>query len=159
MTSLCFRVAEPKPFAVTGDVGSLVSSSIGLALRLGAGAFVTGWNPELKLSPPSDGDYALSVGPFHFSDTSDVMKGKCPRPTGKITVYEFDSSPFCRKVRDACTLLDLEVIYKPCPGAASGFSEELFAATGRRTVPYLIDEGRKWFTSNSSNCCRIVFFF
>ena len=33
---------------------------------------------------------------------------------------------------------------RPCPGALPGgkYSDELFARTGRRTVPYLIDEGK-----------------
>lgn len=44
-------------------------------------------------------------------------------------------------MREACSVLDLEVTYKPCPGARAGFSDELFAKTGRRTVPYLEDNG------------------
>lgn len=36
-------------------------------------------------------------------------------------------------------MLDLDVTCKPCPGARAGFSDELFAKTGRRTVPYLED--------------------
>ena len=36
-------------------------------------------------------------------------------------------------------LLDLTVLYKPCPGAKAGFSDEQFAKAGKRTVPYLED--------------------
>ena len=60
-----------------------------------------------------------------------------------LILYEFDSSPFCRKVRDACTVLDLEVDVRPCPGALEGghFSDEHLKLHGKRTVPYLTDEG------------------
>jgi glutathione S-transferase len=56
-------------------------------------------------------------------------------------IYEYDASPFCRKVRDACAVLDLTVDFRPCPGARAGFSDELFELTGRRTVPFMVDEG------------------
>uniref|UniRef100_A0A7S1YEL3 GST N-terminal domain-containing protein n=1 Tax=Grammatophora oceanica TaxID=210454 RepID=A0A7S1YEL3_9STRA len=48
-------------------------------------------------------------------------------------------------------LLDLTVEYRPCPGARAGaFSDELYKRTGRRTVPYLVDEntGTEMFESN-----------
>ena len=121
----------------------MLSASAALALRCGAGLTVTGWRPVLSMEAPEDGEYSLKLGPVHLSDTSAVTRGECPRPKGELILYEFDSSPYCRKVRDACTALDLEVLCKPCPGALPGgkFSDELFARTGRRTVPYLIDEG------------------
>ena len=138
-----FRPPEPKPLTVTGDWLGMLSASAALALRCGAGLTVTGWRPVLSMEAPEDGEYSLKLGPVHLSDTSAVTRGECPRPKGELILYEFDSSPYCRKVRDACTALDLEVLCKPCPGALPGgkFSDELFARTGRRTVPYLIDEG------------------
>lgn len=129
---------------MTGDVATLLSATFALALRGGTGAFVEGWRPVLSLSPPAEGGYALQLGPLWLSDTSAVLRGECARPTGRLILYEFDSSPFCRKVRDAASLLDLELDIRPCPGALSydgGFSDEHFARTGRRTVPFLIDEG------------------
>jgi len=38
------------------------------------------------------------------------------RPAKPIIIYEFESSSECRKVREACTVLDLIVEYRPCPG-------------------------------------------
>ena len=87
------------------------------------------------------GEYALQLGPLWFSDDSPFLRSEFPRPKGDLILYEFDSSPFCRKVRDAMTILDLEVTCRPCPGAVSGFSDELFALSGKRTVPFLVDEG------------------
>lgn len=42
-------------------------------------------------------------------------------------------------MRETINLLDLAVEYRPCPGARAGFSDELYALTGRRTVPFLLD--------------------
>jgi len=91
------------------------------------------------LAAPQAGAYALKLGPLYISDDSASLRGELKRPKGHLTLYEFDSSPFCRKVRDALTALDLEVDCRPCPGAVAGFSDELFERTGRRTVPYLVD--------------------
>jgi len=48
-------------------------------------------------------------------------------------------------VRDAITHLDLEVEMRPCPGAGHAppnyFGDEHLRLHGRRTVPFLIDEG------------------
>ena len=137
-----FAAPEPKPLTVTGDWLGMLTASIALACRVGAGITVVGWAPVLSLQPP-DG-YSLRLGPLYLSDTSGVTRGECPRPAGALILYEFDSSPYCRKVRDACAALDLELECRPCLGALPGgkYSDELYAKTGRRTVPYFIDEGK-----------------
>ena len=138
-----FTPPDPKPLTATGDWSGLLSASLALVLRLGAGITVTGWAPRISLQPPEAGEYALAIGPVYLSDTSAVIRSECPRPTGRLILYEFDSSPYCRKVRDACAMLDLAIDCRPCPGALPGgkFSDELYARMGRRTVPFLIDEG------------------
>lgn len=139
-----FSPPEPKPLQATGDLSGLFSASLSLACRFGAGITVAGWSPKVSFQPPEPGQYGLKLGPFYLADTSAVIRGECPRPNGTLFLYEFDSSPYCRKVRDACAILDLRVHFLPCPGALPGskYSDELYARTGRRTVPYLIDEGK-----------------
>lgn len=144
-----FELPTPRPFAVTGDVVTLLSAVVAVCFRLGAGLFVIGWRPRLSLKPPESGAYALKLGPFYFWDASAALRGELPRPSGRLILYEFDSSPFCRKVRDACSMLDLQVSIRPCPGAggqrgglSNNFSEQMLLKTGKRTVPYLVDEGR-----------------
>jgi hypothetical protein len=39
-----------------------------------------------------------------------------PRPKKPLILYEYEASPDCRKVREACTILDLTVDFRPCPG-------------------------------------------
>lgn len=134
-----FVVPEPKPLTVTRaeDLPELLKSSVALGLRLGTGAFTLGWKID-SLTAPEDDKYALQLGPIRLRDSSSVL-ATAPRPTTPLVIYEYESSPFCRRVREIVNLLDLTVEYRPCPGARAGFSDELYARTGRRTVPYLID--------------------
>jgi hypothetical protein len=45
-----------------------------------------------------------------------------------------------RKVREACTILDLVVEFRPCPGGTSGFSDSMATLTlGRRELPFMVD--------------------
>lgn len=137
-----FQIPEPKPLSITRPsfIPSALKSSLALAIRLATGAFVLGWQIDTLTTPPSsDEEYALSIGPFNIRDSSPIL-ATAPRPTQTLILYEYDSSPYCKRVREIINLLDLTVEYRPCPGARqSRFSEELFERTGRRTVPYLID--------------------
>ena len=46
-------------------------------------------------------------------------------------------------MREACAILDLDVLMKPCPGRRKGFSDELAELSGgKRTVPCLVDPNR-----------------
>lgn len=68
----------------------------------------------------------------------DIKKYK--RAQKPIILYEYESNGDCRKVREACTMLDLTVEFRPCPGALYGFSDQMsFATLGKREVPYMID--------------------
>src|SRR3982750_4137384 len=42
------------------------------------------------------------------------------RPAQPLELYEFEGCPFCRKVRDALTELDLEAMIYPCPPGGGG---------------------------------------
>jgi len=136
-----FKVPEPKALTVTRpkeQALGLLGGSSALALRLASGVFVLGWKIESVLKEVPEGKYGLKLGPLTLRDTSSVL-GNAPRPAEPIVLYEFEPSPYCRKVREVCALLDIEVLYKPCPGAKTGFSDEMFEKAGRRTVPYLVD--------------------
>lgn len=42
------------------------------------------------------------------------------RPVKALKLYEFQGCPFCAKVREAVTVLDLDVTFLPCPKGGSG---------------------------------------
>jgi glutathione S-transferase len=139
-----FEIPEPKPLSLTetADVPGFVKSSLAFALRLGTGAFTLGWSIEnifYNDQPAQPPKYSLKLGPLSIRDTSTVLED-APRPERPLILYEYDASPYCKRVREMINLLDLKVEYRPCPGARAGkFSDELFERTGRRTVPFLID--------------------
>lgn len=62
-----------------------------------------------------------------------------PRPTKALQIYEFEGCPFCRKVREALTMLDLEVDIHPCPKGGERFREVLLELGGKAQFPYLVD--------------------
>ena len=64
----------------------------------------------------------------------------CARPAEPIRIYEYEPSPYSRKVREACSMLDLEVTYLPCPGARTGFAAELGELGGKMQVCLIIKE-------------------
>ena len=143
-----FKPPTPRPLRPTGDLLTLLSAVLALLFRLCAGVLVSGWRPRLSFKAPPRGEYALKLPllPLYLSDTSHVLRGEVSRPTGRLLLYEFDSSPFCRKVRDALTQLDLTVDIRPCPGAGhappNAFCDEHMALHKRMTVPFLVDEGQ-----------------
>ncbi len=61
------------------------------------------------------------------------------RPQKPLELYEFEGCPFCRKVRDALTELDLEVMVYPCPHDGIVHRPKAIAMGGKSQFPYLVD--------------------
>jgi glutathione S-transferase len=61
------------------------------------------------------------------------------RPEKPLELYDFEGCPYCRKVREALTALDLEAIVHPCPKGGKRFREAVIAAGGKAQFPYLVD--------------------
>jgi len=146
-----FQIPTPRPLTITNpsSIPTTLTNSLALIVRLATTAFVLGWQID-TLQAPDDGKYALALGPLRIRDSSPIL-AEAPRPDQPLVLYEYDGSPFCKRVREIINLLDLTVEYRPCPGARqSRFSDELMERTGRRTVPYLIDPntGEEMFESD-----------
>ena len=62
-----------------------------------------------------------------------------PRPARTIELYEFEACPFCRKVREALSVLDLEAMVHPCPKGGERFRPEVVRRGGKALFPYLVD--------------------
>lgn len=155
-----FQIPEPRPLTITSssDIPSILKSSIALGVRLATSAFVLGWKIDSLFYKDEGFDkdsgtkkkYSLSLGIFNIRDSSSVLEN-APRPKQPLILYEYDASPYCKRVREMINILDLSVEYRPCPGARqSKFSKDLMDMTGRQTVPYLIDPNtnKSMFESN-----------
>ena len=73
------------------------------------------------------------------------------RPDQPLALYEFESCPYCRKAREALTVLDLEAMIYPCPKGGPGYREELKRRGGKAQFPYLVDPntGKEMYESDS----------
>ncbi|PWZ04459.1 hypothetical protein Zm00014a_028349 [Zea mays] len=134
-----FKAPEPKRFEVkSGQLGSVLGASLAIPLRLGTGVFVLGYSPSL-VSPseiPSD-QYALEFGAWKVKEESKI--GQCKRPEKPIEIYEFEGCPFCRKVREMVTVLDLDVLFYPCPQKGPTFRPKVLEMGGKKQFPYMVD--------------------
>ena len=61
------------------------------------------------------------------------------RPRKMLELYEFEACPFCRKVRDALTMLDLEVLVKPAPHGGERYRPAAIKLGGKTQFPLLVD--------------------
>src|SRR6185436_10906419 len=61
------------------------------------------------------------------------------RPERLLELYEFEACPFCRKVRDALTELDLEAMVYPCPKGGTVYRPKAIELGGKPQFPYLVD--------------------
>src|SRR5689334_8747696 len=61
------------------------------------------------------------------------------RPDKLLELYEFEACPYCRKVREALTATDVDVLIYPCPRGGKRFRPRVAKLGGREQFPYLID--------------------
>ena len=60
------------------------------------------------------------------------------RPEKLLELYEFEACPFCRKAREALTVLDLDAKIIPCPRGGV-HRDTVKALSGKAQFPYLVD--------------------
>lgn len=71
---------------------------------------------------------------------SGVQVGRLgPRPEKTLELYEFENCPYCRKVREALTQLDLDAKIYPCPKGGERYRPGLEKRGGKALFPYLVD--------------------
>jgi len=73
-----------------------------------------------------------------------------PRPENPLELYEFEACPFCRKAREALSVLDLDALVLPCPKGGPRFREEVKRRGGKYQFPYLVDPntGKEMYESD-----------
>lgn len=70
-----------------------------------------------------------------------MMGTAFPRqPDKPLKLYEFEGSPFCRRVREVMTALNLDYEVYPCPKGAKKYREQVKKIGGKLQFPFLIDE-------------------
>ncbi len=79
------------------------------------------------------------------------------RPARPLELYEFEACPFCRKVREALSILDLAAIVYPCPKGGPTWRPRVRAQGGRELFPYLVDPNTGKAMYESSDIVRYLF--
>ncbi|XP_055961449.1 uncharacterized protein LOC126677331 isoform X2 [Mercurialis annua] len=132
-----FKAPKPQRFAVKPEkIFDILGAALALPFRLGTGVFVSGYSASFvsKDEIPPD-QYALEFAGFTVKETSNLG----PRPEKPIEIYEFEGCPFCRKVREIVTVLDIDVLYYPCPQKGPTFRPKAIQMGGKRQFPYMVD--------------------
>ncbi len=80
-----------------------------------------------------------------------------PRPAQPLELYEFEACPYCRKVREALSILDLEARLRPCPKGGTRFRPELVERGGKAQLPYLVDPNTGKEMYESDDIVRYLF--
>ena len=80
-----------------------------------------------------------------------------PRPAKLLELYELETCPYCRKVREALTMLDLDVLVKPTPHGGTRYRPEAIALGGKKQFPLLVDPnaGVELYESGLTTSSRI----
>ena len=79
------------------------------------------------------------------------------RPQKPLELYEFEGCPYCRKVREVLTALDLEAMVYPCPKGGSRFREIVRERGGKAQFPYLVDPNTGQAMYESGDIVRYLF--
>ncbi len=79
------------------------------------------------------------------------------RPEKLLELYDFEGCPYCRKVREALSILDLGALIRPCPRGGSRFREELIRRGGKAQLPYLVDPNSGVEMYESAEITRYLF--
>ncbi|KAK9850981.1 hypothetical protein WJX84_003147 [Apatococcus fuscideae] len=138
----------PKPFQVNpSQLLTIAAAAFPMLIRFGSGGFAAGYSTKLE---EDDGKYGpVKVSGRKVSEQSQT--GSFKRPSKLIEIYEFEGCPFCRKVREAVSILDLDVAYYPCPAGGPTWREKVKKMGGKASFPYMVDPntGKSMYESDA----------
>jgi len=129
--------APRKLYVKPSQILNVASASLPLLLRVGSGIF--GENYKVSLGPKNTTKYTIAaIGNFQIEETCSKANTQIS-DSGPILIYEFEACPFCRKVREAVSILSLEVEYRPCPRNGSIRREIKEKYGDGATFPFMVD--------------------
>jgi glutathione S-transferase len=117
--------------------------------RPGAGAFVAGYRAETQQ------DYKNPTLGLPIREFSETLPSY--RPAIPLELYEYEACPFCRKVREAVSMLDIDVIVYPCPRDGARYRGNVTSMGGKSQFPYLVDPNTKFESYESDRIIRYLF--
>ncbi|CAA0837665.1 Thioredoxin family protein [Striga hermonthica] len=96
--------------------------------------------------------------PWGSSSLPDILNDKQKvDPPLPLQLFEFEACPFCRRVREALTELDLSVEIFPCPKGSIRHREMVRRLGGREQFPFLVDPNTGTSMYESSDIVKYLF--
>jgi glutathione S-transferase len=96
------------------------------------------WRSDVSATDALDFARSLAAATVRAGSGSHVA-ALGPRPTQQLVLFQRETCPFSRLVREALSELDLDALIKPCPEGERTHRAELSALSGDRKIPYLVD--------------------
>ncbi|XP_058722064.1 uncharacterized protein LOC131593540 [Vicia villosa] len=129
--------------------------------------------PLLKLfsggDPSGQRNFALELATSSLASTSRFAWGRksavesvqnneiTSNPPISLQLFEFEACPFCRRVREAMTELDLSVEVYPCPKGSVRHREVVRKTGGKEMFPFLVDQNSGVSMYESSDIVKYLF--
>lgn len=137
-----FAAPKPRPFFIRPDKAfDIWTGSAGMFVRLGAGALVDGYRLKTE-----------NGRLVEYSSTLPYSKPKLP-----LRLFEFEACPFCRKVREAVSMLDLDLLVFPCPKDGKLYRAYVKSKGGKSQFPYLEDPNTDFAGYESDDIIRYLY--
>ncbi|KAL7081153.1 hypothetical protein ACP275_14G021400 [Erythranthe tilingii] len=100
----------------------------------------------------------LARFPWGSKSQSDGLNGQQKvNPPLYLQLFEFEACPFCRRVREAITELDLSVEVFPCPKGSLRHRALVKELGGREQFPFLVDPNTGTSMYESSDIVKYLF--
>ena len=79
------------------------------------------------------------------------------RPKKRLELYEFEACPFCRKVRETLSCLDLKAVIYPCPKNGPTYRPKVREEGGKMLFPFFKDPNTDTSMYESDDIVRYLF--
>lgn len=137
-----FRKPDPRVAFVRPDKAvDIASLGFSQLLRFGSGAVVEGY--RLKTENNKIVEYSATL--------------PNSRPDKPLHIFEFEACPFCRKVREAVSILDLDVIFFPCPRSGATYRPYVTNVGGKAQFPYIEDPNTGYASYESDKIIEYLY--
>lgn len=153
-----YQTRTPTRFSVDKSVlKDIIPSVFPFVLRLGTGALISGYKVSIvEETDENKNDYTF-LSALGYRLKEETSKPFINRPKKLLEVYEFEGCPFCKKVREAVCLLDLDVVFYPCPRDGPTFRPKVMQLGGKAQFPYLIDPNTDTKMYESENIIKYLY--
>jgi glutathione S-transferase len=111
------------------------------------------WRSDVKLDDARNFASAIAAAALRAGAGARVTFARSS-PQTPLVLYERESCPYSRLVRETLSELDLDAVIKPCPHGEGPHNRELREASGANIVPFLVDRSQHVSFEGGDNIVR-----